>query len=165
MSDQPTFDFVKRGAAASPIESTPATFALLVGIDRYADTTLREQRGCVNDVRQLQSFLMSTANVPAENVHVLTDEQATRAAIRTAWDRLEKAAAPGDQVWFHFSGHGSQLPSEDPDEVDGLDETLVPHDGRSSQILDKEVEAWVQRLAQSQHSAGERAAPGRLSRE
>merc|ERR1712096_316234 len=34
---------------------------------------------------------------------------------------------PGDSLWFHFSGHGTQITGElSGDESDGADEALVP---------------------------------------
>ena len=37
--------------------------------------------------------------------------------------------APGDTLFFHYSGHGTQVPTDHDDpEVDGLDEAIVPVD-------------------------------------
>ena len=60
-------------------------------------------------------------------------------------------AQNGDQLFFHFSGHGSQTISTDPNEPDGYDETLVPCDSRTIDehgnavydILDKELAALI----------------------
>ena len=43
-------------------------------------------------------------------------------------DRLISLTLPGDTLFFHFSGHGTQVPSDDADETDGLDEAIVPTD-------------------------------------
>jgi hypothetical protein len=37
-------------------------------------------------------------------------------------------AAPGDHLFFFYSGHGSQMVDEEGDEEDGRDECLVPLD-------------------------------------
>lgn len=43
--------------------------------------------------------------------------------------RLVSLTAPGDALFFHYSGHGTQVPTDHDDpEVDGLDEAIVPVD-------------------------------------
>lgn len=43
--------------------------------------------------------------------------------------RLVSVTAPGDALFFHYSGHGTQVPTDHDDpEVDGLDEAIVPVD-------------------------------------
>ena len=67
------------------------------------------------------------------------------------WRWLIEQANSGDQLFFHFSGHGSQSISDDPNEPDGYDETLVPSDSRITDengnqvydILDKELAALI----------------------
>src|SRR5207302_3187457 len=89
---------------------------------------------------------------PPEHVIQLVDEAATRQGIMGAMDQLVTRARRGDCVVFHYSGHGSQAPSLDPDEPDGMDETILPHDtGRAGDvpnldIHDKEIHAWIERL-------------------
>jgi hypothetical protein len=47
---------------------------------------------------------------------------------------------PGDSLFFHYSGHGSQVVDHSGDEEDGLDETICPVDFKSAgQIIDDEV--------------------------
>ena len=61
-----------------------------------------------------------------------------------------KETGPQDTVYFHFSGHGSQVEDLNGDEKDdGLDETIVPQDGRSGDvrdITDDELDALFARL-------------------
>jgi hypothetical protein len=53
----------------------------------------------------------------------------TLAAIRTAFAELTAEVQPGDFVYLHFSGHGTQAPALDPStELDGLDELFLPID-------------------------------------
>lgn len=45
---------------------------------------------------------------------------------------------PDDVLFFHFSGHGTQVPTDDvADEKDGLDEAIVPTD--MNLILDDDL--------------------------
>ena len=48
--------------------------------------------------------------------------------VQAALDQLVSNTQPGDTLFFHFSGHGTQVPSDDPSETDGLDEAIVPTD-------------------------------------
>ena len=45
--------------------------------------------------------------------------------------RLVQACQPGDSLVFQFSGHGSQMRDYSGDELDGLNETLLPCDFRA----------------------------------
>mmetsp|Transcript_3968 Transcript_3968/g.5697 ORF Transcript_3968/g.5697 Transcript_3968/m.5697 type:complete len:245 (-) Transcript_3968:51-785(-) len=55
---------------------------------------------------------------------------------------LVQGARAGDSLFFHYSGHGGSVEDKSPetDEVDGMDETIVPVDFRSAgQIVDDEI--------------------------
>lgn len=120
--------------------TNPALYALLVGINRYASPTVPDLGGSVNDVAALAELLRTRFGVAADQIHLLTDEQATLAAVRAAfqqhllaparaWAATGAVGAP-PALLFHFSGHGSQAPDPTHTEPDGLDETLVCHDSR-----------------------------------
>lgn len=110
--------------------------ALLVAAGEYRN--LQERwwlNGPKNDVDLVATYLTTGAPVPfaAENVTVLSDagghDPATLENIRAAFARLTETAEPGDFIYLHFSGHGTQAPAADPDaELDGLDELFLPVD-------------------------------------
>lgn len=53
---------------------------------------------------------------------------------------LTSNAQPNDALFFHYSGHGSQVKSQGKDESDGLAETICPVDYESAgQITDDEL--------------------------
>jgi hypothetical protein len=56
------------------------------------------------------------------------DQQATRDGILDALRKLVSESQPGDVVVIHYSGHGDRLTDDNADELDGLDELLVPVD-------------------------------------
>jgi len=112
-------------------------YAILVGANTYPN--LKEQywlKGPANDVALVQTYLTTAAPVPFDpaNVTVLADgiegaPAPTLAAIRGAFADLTAKVQPGDFVYLHFSGHGTQAPAADPDsELDGLDELFLPVD-------------------------------------
>ncbi|MFN3971343.1 MAG: caspase family protein [Gemmobacter sp.] len=111
--------------------------AILIGANTYDNLDPRFWlKGPSNDVALVATYLTTAAPVPfdAANVTVLADGVAgapapTLAAIRAAFADLAERVQPGDFVYLHFSGHGSQAPASDPDsELDGLDELFLPVD-------------------------------------
>jgi hypothetical protein len=105
------------------------TKALLVGINKYPDPR-NELRGCVNDIIDMEYFISEKRNVYAkQNIKKLTDKQATKKEIVTQIKWLIEGAEPGDQLLFHYSGHGAQVPTKfAQQEKDGLDEIICPYD-------------------------------------
>ncbi len=116
--------------------------ALLVGINKYPDPR-NELRGCVNDIIDMEHFISETNKVYSkENIKKLTNREATKKAIVTQIQWLIQGAEAGDQLLFHYSGHGAQAPTTNAlIERDGLDEIICPYDfdGSSNTALrDKE---------------------------
>ncbi len=137
--------------------------ALMIGVGDYqivdgessvgaVMSSLQDLHGPVNDVRLLSRILISRFSFRPENVTVLTDTRATRAAILEAIDRLVQTTSPGDTVYIHFSGYGSQVEDRNGDEPDGWDETILSHDARTegvADITDDEIEAILAGLPTS----------------
>jgi hypothetical protein len=77
-----------------------------------------------------------------ENIKKLTDRQATKKEIVSQIKWLVEGAQPGDQLLFHYSGHGAQAPTLFPKlETDGLDEITCPYDfdgSNATTLRDKE---------------------------
>jgi hypothetical protein len=136
-------------------------FALLVGIDRYANPHQAPHlRGCVADAEGTYALLVNRFGVPPADIRLLTAplegaaqpdpaHLPTRANIIAGWQTHLAQAGPGDVVFFQYSGHGSQARSQDPNEPDGYDETLVPHDARTPgvyDLADKELALLIQQI-------------------
>lgn len=117
------------GAADSEVRR-----ALLIGINEYQ--AFPNLRGALNDLAMVESVLTTRFGFQRERIRRVTDAQATRAGILDALEVLVREAGPQDVVYVHYSGHGSQVEDLDGDEEDGLDETLVPHDGRTEGVPD-----------------------------
>jgi hypothetical protein len=112
-------------------------YALLIGAAEYRNLDPKYWlKGPPNDVTLVRTYLTTQAPVPfaPEDVLVLADgiagaDRPTLAAIRAAFADLTARVQPGDFVYLHFSGHGSQAPALHPEtELDGLDETFMPSD-------------------------------------
>jgi hypothetical protein len=103
--------------------------ALVVGVEKYADSRVPETPGCVLDATQTAAFLQTKYGFAAAAIKVLTNEQATSANIEKEFRHwLIEGTQPGDRVFFLYAGHGSQLPDDNGDEADGLDETIAQYD-------------------------------------
>jgi len=110
-------------------QNAPRKLALLVGINEYPGNLAL--KGCVNDVRLQKELLIHRFGFKDNDILTLTDKQATRKGILTAFeDHLIKQAKPGDVVVFHFSGHGSRVVDPDRDSPDGLNSTFIPIDSQ-----------------------------------
>jgi uncharacterized caspase-like protein len=95
--------------------------ALLVGINKYPDPR-NELRGCINDILDMEHFISERNKIYAkENIKKLTDAEATKKGIVSQIKWLIEGAQPGDQLLFHYSGHGAQAPTLNAHlEPDGL---------------------------------------------
>eukprot|EP01066_Platyproteum_vivax_P011582 Platyproteum_vivax@DN5255_c0_g1_i1.p1 len=137
------------GVMMAPIVHQPAPTptgrkkALLIGINYIGSkATLR---GCINDVTNMREVIMKHYDFrgSTDSMVCLTDDvkeplyQPTRHNITQAMQWLVAGAQPGDILFFHFSGHGSQQRDTTGHEADGMSETLVPVDYMTKgQIID-----------------------------
>jgi len=101
--------------------------ALLIGVNRYRIPGA-DLRGCVNDVKNLQTVLSKYYGFAAGDIAVLTDYEATKKAIQTGIVKLLRQAKKGDVLLLHYSGHGANVPDKNGDEADNRDEILCPTD-------------------------------------
>ena len=133
-------------APAAPREAQRR--ALLVGIADYVNPVDRLD-GPVNDVFNMSATLQELG-FPADNIRIVLNERATTAGIRERLRWLLADAKPGDSLFFHYAGHGAQVPGYGQDaEVDRIDECLVPYDFDWSQqraITDDEFCALYSQL-------------------
>jgi hypothetical protein len=131
--------------------------ALLVGINAYPNPN-NNLRGCINDIVDMEYFIASKNKVYAkENIKTLTDSKATKQGILDHLNWLLLGASAGDQLLFHYSGHGAQLPSNGHAfEKDGLDEIICPYDFRGeaaaeTAISDKDFASIFAKIPQGVH--------------
>lgn len=103
--------------------------AFLVGINKYPDGN--SLNGCVNDVLLMYKVLSEKFDFKTENIDIITDEKCTKKNILAGLKKLTLNVSQGDTLFFHYSGHGSQVVSTDwtkGSEADGRDEILCPYD-------------------------------------
>ena len=143
--------FVMIGTAYyRPVAGPKRTKALLIGIN-YTGIKGSELRGSHNDVKLVKKFItqMGFTDTP-QTMKVLLDDGdkatgvPTKQNIIAAMKWLVQGAAPGDSLFMHYSGHGSQVDDLNGDEKSGMDQTLVPLDfkkfsGKDGHIVDDDI--------------------------
>ncbi|KAL7418679.1 Ca(2+)-dependent cysteine protease [Cryptotrichosporon argae] len=118
--------------------------ALLIGINYIGSSNALS--GCINDVHNVQKFLVERYGYQPDDMVVLTDDARnprqtpTRANMLQAMQWLVAGAQPNDALFFHYSGHGGQTPDLDGDEDDGYDEVIYPVDFKQAgHIVDDDL--------------------------
>ncbi len=82
--------------------------ALLIGINYFGQRG--QLRGCINDVKNMSTYLNGNFGYAREDMVILTDDQQnpmsqpTKANILRAMHWLVKDAKPNDSLFFHYSG-------------------------------------------------------------
>ena len=82
--------------------------ALLIGINYFGQRG--ELRGCINDVKNMSTYLNQNFGYAREDMVILTDDQQnpmsqpTKQNLLRAMHWLVKDAQPNDSLFFHYSG-------------------------------------------------------------
>ncbi len=116
----------------------PRKRALLVGIGQYASPEWPPLSASY-DIQLVKKALQGQGFEGEHNVRVLQDQQATKQGMLQMFQQFLQESRQGDIVVLHFSVHGQQVLDRNGDEVDGLDEALVPYDA-PNQFITKEYQ-------------------------
>ncbi|KAK8482621.1 hypothetical protein V6N13_092310 [Hibiscus sabdariffa] len=134
--------------------------AVLVGCN-YPNTKFK-LHGCINDVIKMRDLIQTTSfGFKEKHIKVLTDEPytspdklPTHVNIMAALEEMVRDAKKGDVLFFHFSGHGTTIPSLEPGNAYREDEAIVPYMDLRCLIkgLDKDIRFTI--VSDSCHSGG-----------
>ena len=114
--------------------------ALLVGIN-YIGTPYRLS-GCINDIINMEAFLTSIGYTEFIKYSDDTKEPTklpTRNNILIGFLNLLKDAKAGDELWFHYSGHGTLQRDTNKDEVSGKDSCICPLDFQRAGFITDDI--------------------------
>jgi len=122
--------------------------AMLVGIN-YKNTDLA-LNGCINDVTSMRNYLVGRQGFDFKSTVLMTDDT----VIKPTKENIIKYLTLGisqmkenDIFYFHYSGHGAQVADRNRDEVDGLDEVLVPIDyEKNGFVSDDTLKALIEKV-------------------
>lgn len=121
---------------------------LLVGVN-YVDDETNRLAGCHNDVRNMDRILAKFYPKCSQKKILMdsgeTDVQPpTRANILAGLDWLTRGLRPGENIYFHYSGHGGQIPDFNGDEAGGKDSCIYPIcNGQIETISDDELRTFL----------------------
>src|SRR5215204_241328 len=138
------------GVSKSSVKTLPSTakrYAIVIGVDEYADTQITTLGGASNDARALAHALIQYAGFPNEQVTLLASDQPaerqpTRGNILRRLSNLVAVIPSDGLLLLSFAGHGMErggqaflLPSDSQvsNDVDLLEQTAI----NVSQIKDR----------------------------
>ena len=123
--------------------------ALVIGINYIG--TQNELHGCINDSINVKNLLINHCDYQEQNiVHMtdLTQIKPTRENIEKEFEKLILQSHAGDTLFFSNSSHGSQVADNNGDELDKLDDVLVPLDFMTRGVIsDDYLNSILQKLA------------------
>jgi len=113
------------------MEGQKKRLAVLVGCN-YPNTG-NELHGCINDVLAMKETLVKRFGFDDNDIEVLTDapnscKLPTGANIKQALAKLVDGSEAGDVLYFHYSGHGTRIPSKKHGHHFHHEEAIVPCD-------------------------------------
>ncbi|KAK1397389.1 Metacaspase-9 [Heracleum sosnowskyi] len=128
-------------------EGNMKRMAVLAGCN-YPNTP-NELHGCINDVLTMQNTLITRFGFDPTDIELLTDAPdstllPTGENIKKALGKMIDEAASGDVLFFHYSGHGTRIPSVKSHRPFWKDEAIVPCD--LNLITDMDFRELVNRL-------------------
>ena len=82
--------------------------ALVVGVNKYSDASIKDLEGAVNDATEVRDALVKHGGFEIDDDHFLPDDCATSDAIRAAISDLLWRTDKCDLTAVYFSGHGFQ---------------------------------------------------------
>lgn len=119
--------------------------ALIIGINAYEGEYALA--GCRTDAENMEQVVQEVWGYKSSQIKTLFDKEATRKAILDAFDNwLIRGSRSGDRVFFYYSGHGTQVPDDDGDEKDGIDEAFCPVEMKKM-ITDDEINSRLTKLS------------------
>jgi len=113
--------------------------ALLIGID-YANMDV-ELNGCINDIINMRNVLIDAYDYEPANITMLRDDiddkkiKPTGANIFFELQKIISESSKLEEIWIHYSGHGSQIKDINGDEPSKMDSVIVPLDYLSKGVI------------------------------
>jgi hypothetical protein len=111
--------------------------AVLIGINYF--NTYAELYGCINDAVAIKNTLIDAYGYDKDNITVLRDDdQDNIPSCENIINVLENIANESDnlnELWIHYSGHGTYIRDDNNEELDRRDEAIVPCDFLKNGII------------------------------
>lgn len=128
--------------AQTPAPSAPRS-ALIIGLGQYAASSgAAALEGVPHDMESAKRIALAMG-IPAHQIRVIQDQQATKANILEEIRKLGERTSEGGRSFIYFSGHGTRY--WDPT-VNGCVEGLLTHDGQA--ITNAELAKATQKVTE-----------------
>jgi len=116
--------------------------ALLIGID-YLNNNELKLYGCLNDIMGIANMLIDAFDYDKKNVIMLRDDSRNEKNIPNKENIIRELhnvvdTEEDDEIWIHFSGHGTYQDDENYDEKDFYDEIIIPVDYQENGVIKDE---------------------------
>jgi Caspase domain len=128
--------------SSGPVKALPGSpkrYALVIGVDQYADTQITTLGGATNDAKALANALVQYAGFPSDQLTLLASDQPaerqpTRGNILRRLSNMAAIIPPDGLLLISFAGHGIErggqaflLPSDSQvsNDVDLLEQTAI----------------------------------------
>jgi len=118
------------GGALVMAAPQPASYALVIGIEKYRDVTAAT--GARRDAERFAEMARTTLGVPEDNIRTLLDERAGKSDIAKQVRWLQSNVPAGGRIYMYFSGHGA------PDPSSGVS-FIVPYDGDPQYLAESAI--------------------------
>ena len=119
--------FTEKTVTVQYVEKLKNMWAVVIGIDQYPH--IRQLKYAVSDAGLFYDHLVKRNQIPAENVVLLLNQDATLTKIRSVLGTdLKNKAGKDDMVVIYFAGHGATERDAQSPDGDGLEKYLLPFD-------------------------------------
>ena len=115
-------------------------FALLIGIN-YKGIDDSELTGCIDDILRMRDMLIQELRYEEKNIIVLRDDTDNRDLYPTKrniirhFEEFVLNKQDDDELWIHYSGHGSIRRDRSNDEKENIDSVLIPNDFQTNGVI------------------------------
>ena len=99
----------------------------VIGLNYY--DTPYELSGCLNDIIDIEKAYANIGFVDVTRWVERSGNEPYKQATMESLSNWIKSSKSGDFLAFHYSGHGTQVPDINGDELDGMDEAICLLDG------------------------------------
>lgn len=126
--------------SGAPAIAAPRLFGLFVGVAEYQYSSNHNPRGSFEDLGGAPNDIAAMKETIAPRIAfansiTLLNDQATRAGIIAAFDRIVAEASAGDTLLFYYTGHGGRIVDVTGQQLSGYSSTIVPYDARNPDRL------------------------------
>jgi uncharacterized caspase-like protein len=85
-------------------------YAIVIGINNYADSSLDKLSGSVPDAEAVREYLQGDLKVPSDQIIFLCNQEASRKNILDAFEKLKSdpRIQENDPILIYYAGHGGE---------------------------------------------------------